>query len=214
MNTEFLIADVTTGKLNAMVKNIMGRMKIDDPNEAVRRVNSGEWVVSEAPKPKLLEFIDTTVVPASAERFVAGEKFAVNTADNAEVKIGYLSGNFSLWFLGKTEEPVDGQTLNYAKLRKQSVDGPILSELGGEEKAETTLAEMFSLMKKQGKGEAGVLLMNGYANIYYIRDESGVLRAVIVYWYCDGWRVYALSVEHPDVWDAGDQVFSRKPSES
>lgn len=45
--SDFAIAEVTTGKLNALVKNLMKQMGIDDPIEAVRRINSGQWVVSE-----------------------------------------------------------------------------------------------------------------------------------------------------------------------
>ena len=47
MNREFAIAGIETGKLNALVKNLMSQMKIDDPGEAVRRVNSGEWGISQ-----------------------------------------------------------------------------------------------------------------------------------------------------------------------
>lgn len=43
---EFLIADITPGKLNALVKNHMQQMDIKDPAEAVRRINSGEWSVA------------------------------------------------------------------------------------------------------------------------------------------------------------------------
>lgn len=43
---EFAIAEVTTGRLNALVKNLMCQMGISNPNEAVRLINSGEWVVS------------------------------------------------------------------------------------------------------------------------------------------------------------------------
>ncbi len=46
VNTEFAIAEVKPGKLNALVKNIMAQTGVSDPNEAVRLVNSGEWVVS------------------------------------------------------------------------------------------------------------------------------------------------------------------------
>ncbi len=42
---EFAISDVAPGKLNSLVKNLMKQMKIADPIEAVRRVNSGEWSV-------------------------------------------------------------------------------------------------------------------------------------------------------------------------
>lgn len=46
-NTElFAIAEVMPGKLNALVKNIMRQTGATDPNEAVRLINSGEWVVS------------------------------------------------------------------------------------------------------------------------------------------------------------------------
>ena len=43
---EFAIAEVATGKLNALVKNIMRQTGASDPNEAVRLVNSGEWILT------------------------------------------------------------------------------------------------------------------------------------------------------------------------
>ncbi|MDP2652397.1 MAG: hypothetical protein Q8O94_04635 [bacterium] len=46
MDTKFAIANVVPGKLNSLVKNLMRQMNITDPNEAVRRINSGEWIVS------------------------------------------------------------------------------------------------------------------------------------------------------------------------
>lgn len=46
MIAEFAIAEVLPGKLNALVKNLMRQTGQTDPNEAVRLVNSGEWVVS------------------------------------------------------------------------------------------------------------------------------------------------------------------------
>lgn len=43
-NNGFAIADIATGQLNALVKNLMRGMEIDDPVEAVRRMNSREWL--------------------------------------------------------------------------------------------------------------------------------------------------------------------------
>jgi len=43
----FAISEVTAGQLNAAVKNIMQQMGITDAGEAVRRINSKEWIVSE-----------------------------------------------------------------------------------------------------------------------------------------------------------------------
>ncbi len=164
------------------------------------------------PTPSILELVSTVVVPATTSKFVAKEKFVRDTGREAKVKIGYLGDNFTSWFLngdGKTEDPITEQTLRYHKLRQSSVDGPIIAELGGEAKAETTLSEMFSLMKKQKKGEDGVLLNNGYDNIFYIRDQNGVLRGVHVYWNCVDWSVHAYSVESPCERRGGFQVFSR-----
>ena len=167
-----------------------------------------------APKPRtdLLKLVSTIVIPATTGTFVAKEKFVQDTGRKAKVKVSYLGDDFTAWFLsddGKTEEPITKQTLRYAKLRKGSVDGPIIAELGGEAKAEATLTEVFSLMEKQATGEEGVLLNNGRANLFYVKDQSGVLRAVFVRWHGDGWGVDADSVEGPGRWRGGGQVFSR-----
>lgn len=41
MEKKFLISSVTTGQLNAMVKNIMAQTGINDPEEVIRLINSG-----------------------------------------------------------------------------------------------------------------------------------------------------------------------------
>lgn len=42
-----VIGQIIPDELNALVGNLMRQMNISDPKEAVRRVNSGEWRVSE-----------------------------------------------------------------------------------------------------------------------------------------------------------------------
>ncbi|MFA5736568.1 MAG: hypothetical protein WCX70_01740 [Candidatus Paceibacterota bacterium] len=170
-------------------------------------------------KPELLlKPVGTVVIPATTVPFVDKDYFKLKRDGGICSSLG---DNFTNWFLsgdGKTEDPESEQMLRYHKLRKSSVDGPIITELGGEAKAETTLAEMFSLMEKQKNGEDGVLLDNGFSNIFYIRDKNGVLRAVLVHWRGGGWDVGADSVGSPVRWRGGFQVFSRnldlEPSES
>ena len=161
---------------------------------------------------QILNWLGTTTTSATTEKFVAKEKFV---KDSKEVKFYGIWDNFTEWFLkdnGKIEEPIDSQELRYGNLTKGSVDGPIIAELGGEAKAKTTLTEMFDLLKKQSNGdEEGDLLTNGYANIFYIKDTSGVLRAVRVSRRDDGWYVVACSVENTCDWFAGRRVFSRSP---
>jgi hypothetical protein len=214
------LREFTAGPLNQLIVNLGGCEGSQWEEELKRFLRKepcwagGDVALKPKPKPKpLLDFLGEVSIPAIANKFVAKDRFVVNTKSNAPVKISYVGDNFTAWFLsddGKIEDQITEQTLRYGKLCKESADAPIIAELGGEEKSETTRTEMYSLMEKQKNGEDGVLLNNGYANIFYIRDAGGVLRAVDVGWRDGGWRVRAYPVEDPRRWSDGDQVFSRK----
>ena len=157
--------------------------------------------------PPLLAVIGTVTIPATTEPFVAREKVMVNVGADAPVKIFFLGDNFQEWFGSKTEEPMEETEVRYAKLMKPSLDAPILEELG--DKAEASLSQMYALMARQANGQEGVLLTNGWANIFYVRDINGELSAVYVVWHGRGWFVGAHSVTRPGRWRDGRQVFSR-----
>ena len=193
--------DVTLGRVEAVWNKLGGE-------GGVNRFLRGELVILEPPKPKLLEFVGTISVSAVKE-FVAKKKFVINIGDNALVKVSYLGDNFREQFLGKIEKSFPGSELRYQKLMKSSVDDSIINKLGGKAKAETTLAEVFSLMEKQGNGQSGALLTNGWWNIFYVHDINGVLRTVLIYWSGVGWHVDAHSAEHRACWFADYLVFSR-----
>jgi hypothetical protein len=152
--------------------------------------------------------VNTVPIPAKTEEFVAKDHFIV-TGKKAKVKISFMGDNFRNNFLGKTEESTPETTLCQYGLKKSSRDIPIISELGGEDIAETTLSAMFALMELQPDGETGTLLTNGCANIFYVRDSYGVLWAVSCDWPVDGWDVCAHSVVGPEIWFVGGLVFSR-----
>ena len=162
----------------------------------------------------ILEFVGTVAVTLTAGKFIAKDNFVVNVNKNARVKISYLGDNFRENFLGKIENLVGDISLAYHNLKESSRDIPIISELGGEELVETVLGVVFSLMCQQPNGEDGVLLNNGYANIFYVRDKSRVLWTVRVDWYGGGWGGLALSVDYPREWNDGGRVFSCNPSKS
>jgi|GEM_PF-1428870 hypothetical protein len=172
-------------------------------------------VTPEPPKstPSILEFVSTVMVPATTSKFFAKDKFVVNVKSGAPVKISAIGDHFTNWFLsgdGKIEDPISEQALSYHKLQ---ADGPIINELGGEAKAGTTLSEMFSLVEKQKNGEGGVLLNNGNANLFYIKDQNGVLRTVDVRCNGLGWCFHADSVGLLYRRLDGSQVFSLNSSD-
>jgi hypothetical protein len=204
MKTEFVSKDYTAGQLNTMIKELIKEVGENGPNLLLQ----GKLKIKVI-KESILNWLGTTTTSATTEKFVSMDKFV---KDSKEVKFYAIWGNFTNWFLtddGKIEEPISEQTLRYGNLTNNSIDGPIIEELCGEAKAETTLSELYDLLKKQPKGEDGDLLTNGRANIFYIKDRSVVLRAVRVDWDDGGWVVCAYSVEDPDEWNAGNRVFSR-----
>lgn len=150
----------------------------------------------------LLKFVSQVSVSAT-KRFIAKDHLKA-------ANVGWTGDNFKRLFLNKIETNVEGATLAAHILTKSSLDAPILAELGS--RAETKLAYLFQLLVMQVNGQSGVLLTNGYANIFYVRDDEGNLWAVDALWRsgCGYWDVEAFSVGLPFRWDAGDQVFSRK----
>ena len=159
----------------------------------------------------LLTLVSSTIIPATAEPFHAKKKIVKDISDKAVPKISYIGDNVKAWFLkgdGLIEAPMGESTLYYHKLERSSQDGPIIEALGGKDKAISTFAQIHALMTNQPNGEKGVLLTNGYVNIFYLKDVNGVLRTVSVYWYVDDWHVYAFPVEYQLEWHDGSQVFS------
>ncbi|OHA32213.1 MAG: hypothetical protein A2928_00995 [Candidatus Taylorbacteria bacterium RIFCSPLOWO2_01_FULL_45_15b] len=211
------LREFTTGPLNQLIVNISGQDGSQWEEELKKFLRKEPcWsndnvaqIPNTKPRTDLLELVSTVVIPATSGTFVAKEKFVLDIRPEAKVQISDLGGNFKAWFGDKVEDPITKQALRYAKLRKSSVDMPIITELGGEEKSETTLTEMFFLMGKQKYGEDGCLLNNGWANIFYIRDQNRVLRAVGVDWRGGGWGVDAYPIGYPRRWFDGRHVFSR-----
>ncbi|MDR3582392.1 MAG: hypothetical protein P4L67_03930 [Candidatus Pacebacteria bacterium] len=201
-----LVSALATGdRLNGFREVLLG-------NAAIVPVASGNAAPTAGPAQNsdpLLVSEGTVETGGSVDSFVVRDHFVVNKKKTAPVKISCIWDNFQKWFMGKTESSFAASSLAYGKLSRVSVDGLIIEFLGGEEKAETTLAEVFALMAVQPNGEEGALLTSGRANIFYVRDVAGALRAVSVLWDGDGWDVGATAVTNPNTWSAGDRVFSR-----
>lgn len=149
----------------------------------------------------------TTVHVCGAKRFVARGAFGKDNP--AGIKF-YLWGDFSNNFLDKIEEDIPAGELAIYTLTKGSVDGPIREELTSAYE-ETKLAYLYELVSRQPNGEAGPLLTDGGANIFYIRDAKGQVWTVRAYWGSAHreWVLRAYSVANPVEWFAGNQVVSQ-----
>lgn len=144
-----------------------------------------------------------TPIPIASEPFSANNTF-FNM--KSSVKMVDHGSNFKSWFTGKVEDDAPSGMLVPFTLTESAYDHEIIADLGGEDKVEVTLTEVWRLMCVQANGEKGALLTNGYANIFYVRDVSGVLCAVFVYWYDFGWFVDALVLD-AFRWSVDSQAF-------
>jgi hypothetical protein len=141
--------------------------------------------------------------------FVVANHFRLDTSDQAQVKISGLGSKFESCFLHETIKLRPGYQVSVYRLTKEMDDGKIRAEL--DVGHETDLFTVFSLMRKQGRGQPGVLLTSGNQNIFFCPDSSGVTRVVYVVWAGVGWGVGA---GDPCGWEEGCQVFSRNSGTS
>lgn len=167
-------------------------------------------------RPNLLEQIGTSNTTAITTFDVAAHIRVMTEKERktAEVPIGWMNDDAQRIVKGLVETDVAAATLRRYNLLRNSVDEPIIAELGGGDDITlitTRWAQMYEMMKAQAHGEEGDLLVNGYANIFYIPDKDGTVWAAICRWRSSVgyWNVYALPVTFPDTWCAGRQVFSR-----
>ncbi|MFH0891209.1 MAG: hypothetical protein V1867_00345 [Candidatus Falkowbacteria bacterium] len=176
----------------------------DDAQWVIQNTKQAIAVCVEAiknrPKPfeSILETVGRLMIAPSPNSFVARHNFIVT----------YQSEDFKREFFSKIEEPFGGSELRYGRLREPSKSFQIIDELGGEDKAETTLTELWGALKKQPDGKQSGPLVNGCANIFFIRNSLGVMRAVGAYWNGNSWVYYARPLDH-GFWVENALVFSR-----
>ncbi|MFA4996427.1 MAG: hypothetical protein WC536_04785 [Patescibacteria group bacterium] len=116
----------------------------------------------------LLEFVSTATIDP-IDRFSVED--VVKSGKIGETKF-WFGPNFKRIFGNLVETNIPAATLKFDRLKKGSVDGPIMEELGGASQIKAFVAYIFTLCCRQGQGQEGVLLTNGYANIFYVPDPN------------------------------------------
>lgn len=194
--------DLTLGQIEALVNKLGGM-------DEVRKILAGQTPQVAAPS-IFLPQIRTLIVSNAVNPFVAKNHFVEGTPKKGRPKF-YLDSQFEEEFLGITVAPRDGYVLSARTLKKSANDTTILKELGDPDgnKVSTDLYGLYIAISLQANGEEGFLKTDGYANIFYMRNQDGVLRAVFVRWGGDGWSVFVCSVSLPGGWFDGRQVVSR-----
>lgn len=198
--------DVTTAQV--------GYLRLLANAKGASRFRFQQWLAKEAPAimeglRSILTFT-TSVALKPIKRFDVVGSFKVDTSASAKVKIGWASDSFKRIAQGLVEESVPATSIAIHRLDKDALDKDIRAELGPK-REKITFGQFYQVLARQGHGQDGNLLTNGYANIAYIK-VAGVTWAVGAGWSAGdgGWFVFAYSVDRPYGWYAGVQVLSRK----
>jgi len=195
----FLIKDVPTGKLNALVKNIGGLDIMDGILDGTVK-----FTVIEG---QCLSSTSTITLPASKKRFNPDEYY--QTREGLYVWEGFRN---RIVPATSPIEQVPGMEIFSFDLDKSMNDAEIRAKLPKNhvfENASIFCAYLGGMIDRQPKGKEGDLLSNGYANIFYVRGLNSELFAVNVLWDAVNreWDVNADSLDD-DRWSAGIRAFS------
>lgn len=169
------------------------------------------WIGGEAVRKgitSILRHLETVTVPLASKSEL--EKFTFETRKGLWVEDTFAS-------IFGTKVSAEGASIELGKhqLTKDASDGAITSGLepgyvfkgeAGKRKLKQVIA---SLILAQWGGTEGVLLNNGYANIFYVELEDGRRLAVRVRWPSNGraWDVFVWEFDGRQ-WRAGRVVFS------
>ena len=176
--------------------------------DRIKLFQSGELILVErnpqTPQP-ILDFIGN--IPMTARRFVAKESF---TKTNTMVKFGYIDEHLPKLF-GSIQEDTPAGALAVHRILRTSHDPDIMVAMGPQARRFTRLGQFYQALEAQGQGQAGLLLVNGYAKVAYILDEDGAPWAVSARWDVayGGWCVSVYSVAGQSVWVADNQALSQ-----
>jgi len=206
-----MIGSVSAEKLLGMqidlnTKLRSGALTVDELDSFLnRRSPFGILSAYEATAKGLLQYIGNVQLP-NLDGFVNSQCF--NESNPAGVKFAPFEEKFLRLFVGQggSEEYRQGE-FSYYKTIDLARDITIIRALGP--RFETSLALIWSLLKKQPKGQPGTLLTYG-GNMFFVRDWDGHLWQLVVGWSHDennGWKIYMYNIGGSGYISANWQIF-------
>ena len=161
----------------------------------------------------LLVYGRSIKIPAIAGPFVVRDHLKVNTDANAGAIISDVGKNFQRWFYDLVEPQSSEITIDTAILKKRSSDTPIILYLGGEETIAINMAQAYDPLKRQGSGQSGPLITDGFTVRFYSPDVNKIIREVIFYWRDGAWLIGAMEANMPCSLPEGHQYLAARKVE-
>lgn len=153
---------------------------------------------------------ETRLLKPVAKATVPARTKPINLAEFYQTRFGlYVYDTFADRFdlsAMQTVDSVPERPYVALLLKANAYDWDIRKELP--EKHLSFLEDIAGLIEAQPNGKSGLLLNNGYANIFYVVGKNGEVFAVHVYWYSGNrqWDVRGWGLDEGGEWRAGSQV--------
>lgn len=113
--------------------------------------------------------------------------------------VGGAGEEMKFHFMGLVEKDVSARKLQEFELQKHSLDDPIISMVGGKEKATITFAHAHQYLKTADRI---------FHYLFYIDDIEGQCVGVYAYWTVEGWDFYACPLWVPFGWHRGVRILA------
>jgi len=136
-----------------------------------------------------LEMQAAIAIPAY-KQFVASEHFIEG---HAALQFAWMGSTFRERFLRKIEPGQPGRLLHIYRLKTAASDAQVIEQMRTD--VTTSLHDVWVLITRQSRGEAGPLSTEAQPNIFYIRDAVGIRWAVDVVWNGGGWEIGASAID-------------------
>lgn len=212
-----MIGELPVDEVRGLVSDLLGKLAGEEGSAFLREykkfaVKQPCWVKTSTPSinPALLAPVGE-LFPIPALRRRKTDPFAIKSEDKAS-PFGYRDlGGIRL---ARRNRP-RAIRVKAHQLLKPLTFAEMVKAVGGEEAVRDKHLfdplQVRELVEKQAKGEAGPLLVNGWANFFFVLDESGSLAVVGVDWdsAVGGWDVWAHPVFSPLQWLDGCQLLLR-----
>lgn len=156
----------------------------------------------------LLEFVTTTTTSA-VKRFAVADVLGCTGLNIDGLPIALLGDNFKAQFGNTVEENIPASELLVSRLTRYA-DAIEIAGAVPREKRAVRISQVYQLVLNQERTGSGLLLTNGWANLFLAYGADGNIWVVFIRRYSDGWYFYANPLGGPVRWFDGSQVFSRK----
>ncbi len=156
----------------------------------------------------LLKFVSEASV-GPVEKFSVADVLGQEGVNKDGIRIAFLGDNFKRVFGSLVEGKVEAAKLVVHQLTRYATALDIASAIPAEKRV-TTIGQIYELIKAQANGKAGLLLVNGWANIFLCYGNDGNLWLVGACLFSGGWCFRAVPLGDQSWWVGESRVFSRK----